>query len=93
MCLFSVAKFNTLRFEVEELYRGIFDIDPVTGEVFVPKGNKDRLDYEKISNYDIQITVKDRCDTGTCYGKFRGEIFCGCPVARVTANFMLTPVI
>lgn len=61
-------KFNTLRFELEELYRGIFEIDPVTGEVFVPKGNKDRLDYEKKESYEIQITVSDRCDTGNCYG-------------------------
>jgi hypothetical protein len=70
MRLFSLAKFNTLRFEVEELYKGIFEIDPVTGEVFVPPGNKDKLDYEKRRSYEIQITVKDRCDTGNCYGKF-----------------------
>ncbi|PNF25389.1 hypothetical protein B7P43_G09776 [Cryptotermes secundus] len=61
-------KFNTLRFELEELYRGIFEVDLVTGEVFVPQGNKDRLDYEKKNRYEIQITVKDRCDTGNCYG-------------------------
>jgi hypothetical protein len=73
VCLFSPAKFNTLRFELEELYRGIFEIDPVTGEVFVPQGNKYPLDYEKKNSYEIQITVKDRCDSGICYGKFQGE--------------------
>jgi hypothetical protein len=41
----------------------------------VPQGNKDLLDYEKRQSYEIQITVKDRCDTGTCYGKFGGESF------------------
>jgi hypothetical protein len=75
MCLFSPAIFNTLRFELDELYRGIFEIDPVTGEVFVPKGNKDRLDYERKNSYEIEIIVKDRCDSGICYGKFRGEHF------------------
>ncbi|XP_021930459.1 protocadherin Fat 4-like isoform X2 [Zootermopsis nevadensis] len=61
-------EFNTLRYELEERYRGIFDIDPVTGEVFVPRGDSNRLDYEAARSHIVQITVRDRCNEGDiCY--------------------------
>lgn len=67
--LLFAAEFNTLRYELEERYRGIFDIDPVTGEVFVPRGDSNRLDYEAARSHIVQITVRDRCNEGDiCYG-------------------------
>lgn len=61
--------FNTLRYELEERYRNIFNIDPITGEVFIPKGDSGRLDYETTKSYTVEITVKDRCHReDICYG-------------------------
>jgi hypothetical protein len=71
MYLLFAAEFNTLRYEMDQRYRGIFDIDPVTGEVFVPKSESEsnRLDYETAKSYTVEITVKDRCYSGDiCYG-------------------------
>jgi hypothetical protein len=75
MYLSVTAGFKTLRFEMEKIYKGIFEIDSDTGEVYVPAGSPDRLDYEDTNTYSIEITVKDRCNSGeNCYGKMEIDI-------------------
>lgn len=60
------SAFNTLRFFVEDQYRGTFEINTETGEMFVPEGEGTKLDYEDVKSYTIEVTVRDRCESG-CY--------------------------
>jgi len=59
-------EFSTLRFFVEDKYQGTFEVDTETGVMFVPAGEGTKLDYEKLPSFNIEVTVKDRCENG-CY--------------------------
>jgi hypothetical protein len=52
---------------VEAKYKGLFEVDSVTGEVYVPEGAGGSLDYEDVNTYSIEYTVRDRCEEGFCY--------------------------
>ena len=64
LCL---AEFNTLRYFVEIQYKGTFEIDTVTGLMYVPEGAGAKLDYEEVQSYTVEVTVRDRCQTDYCY--------------------------
>jgi len=52
---------------VELQYKGTFEIDAVTGWMYVPEGAGAKLDYEEVKSYTIEVTVRDRCQTNFCY--------------------------
>jgi hypothetical protein len=59
--------FSTLRFFVEDMYKGTFEVDTETGLMFVPAGEGTKLDYEKGKSFSIEVTVRDRCENNGCY--------------------------
>jgi len=64
-----------VRFFVDDEYKGTFEVDNVTGEMFVPEGAGTKLDYEKIQSFNVEVTVRDRCQNDVCYfGKFKKKI-------------------
>ena len=71
------AKFNTLRYFVEDKYKGTFEIDTNSGQLYVPEGAGTNLDYEGQNTFTIQITVKDYCQSEDCtFGKLTDK-YCG----------------
>jgi hypothetical protein len=60
---------------VENKYKGIFEVDTVTGLMFVPEGEGTKLDYETDKSFIIEVTVRDRCQENFCYpGKLAEKI-------------------
>ena len=62
---------------MEERYKGLFEVDTVTGLMFVPEGKGTELDYEKDKSFIIEVTVRDRCQHGFCYSGKLAEKCCG----------------
>jgi hypothetical protein len=61
---------------VEDAYRGTFEVDTITGLMFVPEGEGAKLDYENVNYFDIEVTVRDRCQEGICFlGKLAEKCF------------------
>jgi hypothetical protein len=52
------------------MYKVIFEVDTETGLMFVPEGEGIKLDYETDKSFNIEVTVRDRCENGCYFGKW-----------------------
>jgi hypothetical protein len=60
---------------MDENTKGPFEINIESGEVYLPEGRGDKLDYEKMKSYVIEVTVKDRCHVDNyCYRKLEKKL-------------------